>query len=85
LLLAGLAALVLAFLSSTLISQSLSDILLGRSGAPVALMQEAGLVGQALVRSAVRSTSVQAGALAVVGLGMALLGLLIRPRTSFGY
>jgi len=85
-LLSGLAALALGGLARALISQAISSALTPGGPAGTGLVQGfaqiAADLGQALSTAVIRSTLVQALVIFAVGSGMAVLGLLIRPRSA---
>ncbi len=89
LLLAGLAALALGILAGPAISQYITNALsVGRvpgAGLAPGFAQVGASIGRALAAAAVHSTLLQATLIALIGFGMVVVGLLIRPRRYSGY
>ncbi len=89
LLLAGLAALALGILAGPAIYYYIVNTLAagGEAGTGMVpgLIQVGAGIAQALAAAVVRSTLLQAALITLIGFGMVVVGLLIRPRRYSGY
>jgi hypothetical protein len=81
LLLAGLAALGAGLIAGPLVSRWITEPFITAAELPPDLAQAVSGIVQSLAGSVLRSSMVPGGILALVGLAMALVGLVIRPRS----
>ncbi len=79
LLLAGLAALGAGLIAAPLVTRWIADALLTAADLPPEFLEAISGVAQSLTGSVLRASLAQSGFLALVGMGMSVVGLAIRP------